>query len=77
VHIAANTISFIFAFVILISSIVGLHYVSSETTRLIIICVFTLVFAGGVKLSTTASRSEVFGASAALVLSFSLHPASG
>ena len=65
IEIGVILISWSFASAILISSIVGLHFVDSENVRLALICVFTVVFAGGVFLTTTASRSEIFGASAA------------
>ncbi|KAF4628443.1 hypothetical protein G7Y89_g9713 [Cudoniella acicularis] len=52
---------------LLFGSILGLHFITSEVARLVVVLVLTAVFAVLVKFTTTASRSEVFGGAAAFV----------
>lgn len=50
---------------LLFGSILGLHFITNEVARLVVVPVLTAVFAVLVKFTTTASRSEVFGGAAA------------
>jgi hypothetical protein len=58
-------ISILIAVVLLFVAIIALYYISSPTTKLIMVGFFMLLFAGSVGLFTTAKRSEVFAATAA------------
>lgn len=61
-------ISILITVALLFGAILALYYVSKPTTKLIMVGVFMLLFAGSVGLFTTAKRSEVFAATAAWVL---------
>lgn len=50
---------------LLIGAIIALNYVQSQDWRIALIGIFTILFAGSVGLLTTASRVEVFAATAA------------
>lgn len=50
---------------LLIGAIVALNYVSSQNWRIALIGIFTVLFAVSVCLLTTASRAEIFTATAA------------
>ncbi len=50
---------------LLIGAVVALNYVQSQSWRIALIGIFTVLFAGSVGLLTTASRAEVFAATAA------------
>lgn len=58
-------ISILIAVILLFVAIIALYYISSPTTKLIMVGFFMLLFAGSVGLFTTAKRSEVFAATAA------------
>ena len=58
-------VSVITAVVVLWVAILVLYYVNNATTKLIMIGVFMLLFAGSVSILTAAKRSEVFAATAA------------
>jgi hypothetical protein len=62
---AVAIISMVLAVVLLIVSIVTLYLVTNNNTRLALICVFTVVFAGSVHLLTNAKRAELFASTAA------------
>jgi hypothetical protein len=64
----ANLVSFIGAFLavgLLIGAIVGLDQLDKKASRLGLICALTVAFALVLLLTTTSTRGEVFGASAA------------
>lgn len=46
-------------------AVFNLYYVKSEQTRLGILAAYTLVFAASIAIFTTATRAEMFAASAA------------
>ncbi|KAH6629701.1 hypothetical protein C7974DRAFT_395030 [Boeremia exigua] len=58
-------LSIVIAVVLLFVAIICLYYISSPTTKLIMVGIFMLLFAGSVGLFTTAKRSEIFAATAA------------
>jgi hypothetical protein len=58
-------LSIVLTVILLFVAILALYYISNPTTKLIIVGVFMLLFAGCVGLFTTAKRSEVFAATAA------------
>ena len=55
----------ILATILLIGAVVGLYVVKSPITRLIMISIFTVVFAASIGLFTNARRQEIFAATAA------------
>jgi hypothetical protein len=57
--------SIVIAIVLLFVAIIALYYIRSPTTKLAMVDIFMLLFAGSVGLFTTAKRSEVFAATAA------------
>jgi hypothetical protein len=57
--------STIIAIILLVGPVVALYSVQLQKTRLILIAVFTTVFAVGVGPLTNAKRTEVYGATAA------------
>jgi len=58
-------VSTLLAATLLIGAIVALKYVQSKDRRIALIAVFAVMFAGSVGRLTTASRAEVFAATAA------------
>lgn len=64
---------------LLVGAILVLYKVNNNDLRLGLIALFTVIFAGSVGLLTNGSMAEVFGATAALVIPYSiqiamLHP---
>jgi hypothetical protein len=55
----------ILATILLIGAVVGLYLVKRPVTRLVMISVFTVVFAASIGLLTNARRPEIFAATAA------------
>jgi len=53
------------AAVLLVGSIVGLYFVTSDAAKLGMVAVFTAAFAVSVGLMTNARRAEIFAATAA------------
>lgn len=60
-----TVISIISAAILLVSAIVSLHYVVSDSAKLGLISMYTVLFALSVATLTNAKRSEVFAATAA------------
>jgi hypothetical protein len=61
----SDFIALLLAVCLLIGAIASLHYVRAEGLRLGMICVYTLLFAAGLSLTTRGKKGEVFGATAA------------
>ncbi|KAF2666786.1 hypothetical protein BT63DRAFT_427199 [Microthyrium microscopicum] len=60
-----SIISIAMAVILLLVAIISLHIVSRPATKIALVAVFMVVFAGSVGLLTTAKRSEIFAATAA------------
>ncbi|RFU33049.1 hypothetical protein B7463_g3287, partial [Scytalidium lignicola] len=75
---AVATLSMLLAAVLLIVSIITLYLVTNNNVRLGLVCGFTILFAGSVRLLTNARRAELFASTAAYaaVLVVSMDPLS-
>ena len=62
-----DQISSFIATALILIPVITLHFVQSANARLIVIVMFSLAFQGMVVLMTQASRTEVFGATAAFI----------
>jgi hypothetical protein len=62
---AVSVLSTIIAAILLIGAVVNLYLVANNNVRLILIAVYTTVFASTVGLLTSASRAEVYASTAA------------
>lgn len=74
-------LSTILATLLLVGAILVLYKINNNDLRLGMIALFTIIFAGSVGLLTNGSMAEVFGATAALVIPYTmqiaiLHPSS-
>ncbi|ORY70317.1 uncharacterized protein BCR38DRAFT_362064 [Pseudomassariella vexata] len=65
ISITVNIVTIIVALIFLIGPMTGLNFASNPVTRLVLIAVFTAMFAVSLGLITNARRAEVFGATAA------------
>jgi hypothetical protein len=63
----ADRVASFLACLLILVPVITLHFLHTDTQRLIVIIVFTFAFAGLMTLATEAKRSEVFGATAAFV----------
>jgi hypothetical protein len=64
---AGDQLSSFLATVLILIPVITLHFVQSANARLVVIVVSSLVFTEMVVLTTQATRSEVFAASAAFI----------
>jgi len=55
------------ACILILVPVITLHFLQSDTQRLVVIVVFTLSFTGLMSIVTEATSSEIFGATAAFV----------
>ena len=70
INMTVNVITIILAAVFLFGSIIGFYFVRGAVVKLVMIAVFTALFAASLGLITNARRAEIFGATAAYVLIF-------
>lgn len=65
ISVATSAITISLAAFLLIGSITGFYFVESDVVKLVLIAVFTSIFALSLVLITNARRAEIFAATAA------------